>query len=63
MGVGRFIHHFGGFLLLAATALLIVVDITAPVVNDIAILKVEVGRGNTHINFGTFGYCILRDSG
>ncbi|KAH7266321.1 hypothetical protein FSOLCH5_012768 [Fusarium solani] len=71
MGVGRFIHHFGGFLLFAATVLLIVVDITAPVVNDIAILKVdlnELARTNTSqtpttINFGTFGYCILRESG
>ncbi|KAF4455524.1 palI [Fusarium albosuccineum] len=65
MGVGRFIHHFGAFLLFAATVLLVVVDITAPVVNDIAILKIDLnssGARGSEINFGTFGYCLIRDN-
>lgn len=62
MGVGRFIHHFGTFLLFAATVLLVVVDISAPVVNDISLLKVDLGQsvtGASGVNFGTFGYCVL----
>jgi len=57
-----FIHHLGTFLLLAATVLLIVTCISAPVVHDIAILKVDLGgRGSsdhTNVAFGTFGHCI-----
>ncbi|KPM36301.1 hypothetical protein AK830_g10271 [Neonectria ditissima] len=65
MGVGRFIHHFGAFLLFAATVLLVIVDITAPVVNDISILKVNLGSSATGsgITFGTFGYCVLDVNG
>ncbi|KAM0552527.1 hypothetical protein ACHAPJ_007855 [Fusarium lateritium] len=67
MGIGRFIHHIGAFFLLAATVMLVVVSITAPVVNDIAILKVDL-NGNARsaasgVNFGTFGYCVTRSSG
>lgn len=58
MGLGRFIHHVGAFFLLAATIMLIVVSITAPVVNHIALLKVR-SQGDG-VNFGTFGYCLLR---
>ncbi|KAF7563458.1 hypothetical protein G7046_g659 [Stylonectria norvegica] len=60
MGVGRFVHHFGTFLLLAATVLLIIVDISAPVVNDISLLKVNLAasRKGDQVTFGTFGYCI-----
>ncbi|KAJ4864121.1 SUR7/PalI family domain-containing protein [Trichoderma breve] len=63
MGVGTFFHYFGTVLLLAATALLIVVSVTAPVVNDLSILKVDVSGSSTidRITFGTFGYCIIRD--
>ncbi|TGJ84935.1 hypothetical protein E0Z10_g3843 [Xylaria hypoxylon] len=63
-----FIHHIGTFFLLAATVLLIVTDISAPVVSDISILKVEIGTNQRTsltdndrfptITFGTFGYCI-----
>lgn len=61
MGLGRFIHHFGAFLLFTATVLLVIVDITAPVVNDISILKVELGDSmqGSGVTFGTFGYCVL----
>ncbi|KAL4725369.1 hypothetical protein ACLX1H_007516 [Fusarium chlamydosporum] len=58
MGLGRFIHYVGAFFLLAATVMLVVVSITAPVVNDIALLKVRAsGYG---VNYGTFGYCVMR---
>ncbi|KAJ8115346.1 hypothetical protein ONZ43_g4688 [Nemania bipapillata] len=65
-----FIHHIGTFFLFAATVLLIITDISAPVVSDISLLKVELGtnrRSNLFNNeddrfptvtFGTFGYCI-----
>lgn len=61
MGVGTFFHYFGTVLLLAATALLIVVSVTAPVVNDLSILKVDFnGRSSVdRITYGTFGYCII----
>jgi hypothetical protein len=56
----RFIHHIGTFLLLVATALLIVTSISAPVINDIGLLTVNlqdetIGK---EVSFGTFGYCI-----
>jgi len=57
-----FFHHIGTFLLLAATVLLIVTCISAPVVHDIGILKVDLGGQNVinqrTVTFGTFGYCI-----
>lgn len=57
-----FFHHIGTFLLLAATVLLIVTCISAPVVHDIGLLKIQLGTGsardNTHVSFGTFGACV-----
>lgn len=69
-----FIHHIGTFFLFVATVLLIITDISAPVVSNISILKVEVGttRGSDLFDdndrvptftFGTFGYCILNAQG
>jgi hypothetical protein len=56
-----FFHHIGTFLLLAATVLLLVTTISSPVVNDLAILKVDLGnRANSYhstVTFGTFGWC------
>ncbi|CAK7567293.1 MAG: hypothetical protein SEPTF4163_005256 [Sporothrix epigloea] len=56
-----FCHHIGSFLLFAATILLIVVSISAPVINHISLLKVQtsnISRGTTPaIEFGSFGYC------
>lgn len=58
-GATGFLHHIGTFLLLSATVLLIVTCISAPVVNDIALLKVELGdSGRSTVSFGTFGYCV-----
>lgn len=61
MGVGTFFHHIGTFLLLAATALLIVVTVTAPVVNNLSILKIDLPSGSIgdRLTFGTFGYCLV----
>ncbi|KAI1177674.1 pali-domain-containing protein [Nemania sp. FL0916] len=64
-----FFHHIGTFFLFAATVLLVITDISAPVVSDISILKVELGRNHRSgvfsdndsaptITFGTFGYCV-----
>ncbi|GAP84535.1 putative pali-domain-containing protein [Rosellinia necatrix] len=63
-----FIHHIGTFFLFAATVLLVITDISAPVVADISILKVEFGTSRRSdlfsdndqfptITFGTFGWC------
>ncbi|KAK0635631.1 pali-domain-containing protein [Bombardia bombarda] len=56
-----FFHHIGTFFLLAATVLLIVTCISAPVVHDLAILKVDLANhpSSQHANvaFGTFGWC------
>ncbi|KAL2017988.1 hypothetical protein VTK56DRAFT_1368 [Thermocarpiscus australiensis] len=61
MAVTGFFHHIGSFLLLAATVLLIITCISAPVVHDIALLKIELGderaQGHSTVTFGTFGYC------
>lgn len=63
MAVTGFFHHIGTFLLLASTVLLIITTISAPVVNDISMLKVTLANAtNEHyseISFGTFGYCYL----
>lgn len=58
-----FFHHIGTFLLLLATVLLIITDISAPVVHDIGILKVDLGNSNNgnEVSFGTFGYCIINN--
>ncbi|KAG7288610.1 hypothetical protein NEMBOFW57_004964 [Staphylotrichum longicolle] len=54
-----FFHHLGTFLLLSATVLLIITCISAPVVHDIALLKVDLGQDKSRgtVSFGTFGYC------
>lgn len=63
MGVGTFIHYFGTFFLLVATALLIVASISAPVVNHISLLNADIG-GMYDIRYGSFGWCIRNsDSG
>jgi hypothetical protein len=57
-----FLRHLGSFFLLAACVLLIITTITAPVIKDLAILRVNLQNGDT-VNFGTFGYCVLSESG
>lgn len=61
MAVTGFFHHIGTFLLFSATVLLIVTCISAPVVHDLAILRVDLGnvaaQDHSTVTFGTFGYC------
>ncbi|GAA6034976.1 hypothetical protein JCM8097_002122 [Rhodosporidiobolus ruineniae] len=56
-------HHFGSFLLFAASILLLVATITAPVVNSLALAKAKFSSGSIDIsvNLGTLGYCVLQD--
>ncbi|KAE9985340.1 hypothetical protein EG328_007593 [Venturia inaequalis] len=54
----RWLHTIGVVFMLAASILLLVTTISAPVINDIGILKVSL-RNSSTVNFGTFGYCIL----
>lgn len=56
-------HHFGTFLLFASAILLLITTISAPVIGDIAILKVmltnKTDLRNSSVTFGTFGHCVL----
>lgn len=58
-----FLHHIGTFLLFASSILLLITTISAPVINDIGIMKVKLTNGtdshNSVVSFGTFGYCVL----
>ncbi|KAG4031708.1 hypothetical protein MFRU_008g00710 [Monilinia fructicola] len=58
-----FLHHIGTFLLFASAILLLITTISAPVINDIGMLKVKLTNGtenaNSVVSFGTFGYCVL----
>ncbi|KAG5983634.1 hypothetical protein E4U55_007622 [Claviceps digitariae] len=61
MGFGRFVHHIGTFCLVVALVLLLVVTITAPVVNGLSMMHVDLGRNAAsaqEVTFGTFGYCV-----
>ena len=57
------IRRVGVLCLLIASILLLVTTISAPVITNIAILKVKLTNHtqirNSAVNFGTFGHCIL----
>jgi hypothetical protein len=57
------LHHVGTFFLFAASILLLITTISAPVIKDIPILKVMLTNftdiRNSSVTFGTFGHCIL----
>ena len=53
-----FFHHIGTFLLFAASVLLLVTTITAPVISNLSILQVTLGGQSSSITYGTFGYCV-----
>ncbi|KAF7532322.1 hypothetical protein G7054_g8062 [Neopestalotiopsis clavispora] len=59
-----FFHHIGSFLLFCATILLIITCISAPVVHNLSVLKVNLQDNNNEfspdISFGTFGWCVIR---
>jgi uncharacterized membrane protein len=56
MGIGRFIHYLGSALLFIAMVLTIVVDISAPVVDSISFVELDL-PGGADARFGVFGYC------
>lgn len=51
------------FLLFAATVLLLITTISAPIINNISLLRVNLNpdspSAQPSVSFGTFGYCIL----
>jgi len=67
MAVTGIIHHVGTFLLFAASILILITTISAPVINDISMLKVTLSNSSTirhsSISFGTFGFCVLDVAG
>jgi hypothetical protein len=63
MGKTGLFHHVGTFLLFVSAILLLITTISAPVVNDIAMLKVTLTNKSdirhSSVTFGTFGHCVL----
>jgi hypothetical protein len=61
--MARILHWVGVFFLLASFALLLVTTVTAPVVGDLAMMKVILTNAtqirHSSVTFGTFGHCIL----
>lgn len=55
--------HVGTFLIFAATVLLLVVSLSAPVWNTLAFLKVNIPGGSQTISYGNWGYCVLQHGG
>lgn len=55
--------RIGVFFLFAASILLLMVTISAPVVHDLGLLRVTLTNQtqirHSSVSFGTFGYCIL----
>ncbi|KAK2625872.1 hypothetical protein QTJ16_005184 [Diplocarpon rosae] len=51
------VNHDGAFLLLAGAIMLMFAAISAPIINDIAMLEVKLTNGS-YVKFGTFGHCI-----
>ncbi|KAI1861461.1 hypothetical protein JX265_004472 [Neoarthrinium moseri] len=63
MSFARTVHHIGTYLVLAAFALLIVPDVTAPTVQHLSLFTVSnefklYNEGSPVINYGAFGYCL-----
>jgi hypothetical protein len=66
MAVTGLIHHFGTFLLFSAVVLLVITNITAPVVHNISLLRIDINNNNNDnqaLTLGTFGYCLIGGSG
>lgn len=63
MAVTGLIHHLGTLMLFSAVVLLVITTITAPVVHDISLLRIDLndarGQYNPAVTFGTFGYCLV----
>jgi uncharacterized membrane protein len=65
--VFRGIHYFGCFLLFTASILILFSTISAPIINSISLLRVDLdqqaGGLGSSVAFGTFGYCVLSPGG
>ncbi|OAA57669.1 Signal transduction response regulator [Cordyceps fumosorosea ARSEF 2679] len=63
MGLLLGVHHIGTLLLLVTAILLLVASISSPVVNNLALLKVDFrdGLSAERVTFGSFGYCEMYD--
>jgi len=59
----RWLHSIGVALIFISSILLLITTISAPVVGDIAILKVTLTNSSalrhSSVTFGTFGHCVL----
>ncbi|KAI6374622.1 hypothetical protein MCOR25_003088 [Pyricularia grisea] len=61
-------HKIGTFFLLGAVALLVVTNITAPVVKSISLLRIDINNATTTpdhhpvLVLGTYGYCITNST-
>jgi hypothetical protein len=59
----RWLHLIGVTFLFIAAILLLITTISAPVVNDIGILKVtltnQTNLRHSSVTFGSFGHCVL----
>jgi hypothetical protein len=59
----RWLHYIGVALIFISAILLVITTISAPIVGDIAILKVTLTNRTdaraSAVTFGTFGHCIL----
>jgi len=56
MAIGTIFHYVGSAVLFIAMVLTIVVDISAPVVNDLSFVNLNL-PGDNNAQFGVFGYC------
>jgi len=54
----RWLHTIGVAFIFIASILLLITTISAPVIGDISILRVNLANSST-VSFGTFGHCIL----
>ncbi|KAM0668390.1 hypothetical protein ACQRIT_000918 [Beauveria bassiana] len=63
MGILLGVHHIGTLLLLVTAILLLVASISSPVVNNLALLKIQFRNGldTEDMTFGSFGYCQMYD--
>lgn len=63
MPAGKSIHYIGVFLLFLSSLLLLLVTISAPIIDHLGLLRVDLGNSSKaheySIVFGTFGYCTL----
>jgi hypothetical protein len=61
------LHWIGVFFIFAASILLLITTISAPVIHDIALLKVTLTNQSSlrysSVTFGTFGHCVLDVAG